>query len=146
MNRIIGNRATEKDVRDWLNNNGYYGRSAKFQQLELHAIQRPGWKQVFRFTVEAKRKPSSDEGEETKDGEWVTLFGVVRDDERNEIRNRETTSICVFTEADDRNDFLNACSRGMMVQGTRSEDNPFWIVAGGILLLVILIVVLRLFQ
>ena len=39
---------------------------------QLNAIERPGWLQVFRFSVRAK----------SKTGEWVLLFGAMRDDER----------------------------------------------------------------
>jgi len=68
----IGNRYTEKDLRDHLTNVGYFGRSAKFLRLELVAIERPGWVQVFEFHVHAK----------TQDGEWKEHFGVCRTDER----------------------------------------------------------------
>ena len=66
------NKFTEKDIRQWLSEHGYYGNSAKFVELDLHAIQRPGWLQVFRFQVEAK----------AANGGWETYFGAVRDDER----------------------------------------------------------------
>ena len=45
----IGNKSAEKDIRDWLAENGYLGKSAKFGEIELHAIKRPGWRQIFRF-------------------------------------------------------------------------------------------------
>ena len=45
----IGNRVTEKDVRDHLNRCGYHGNTATILQLELVAIERPGWMQVFSF-------------------------------------------------------------------------------------------------
>ena len=146
MNRLIANRATEKDIRDWLTNNGYYGRTANFLQLELHAIQRPGWKQVYRFSVEAKKQVGDDEPEAGHSPGRETLYGVVRDDERNEIRRKEAASICVFTDEDECEDFLASCSEGMLVRGTRTSDNPVWIVCGGLLLLFIVIVVLRLFS
>lgn len=72
---LISNRATEKDLRDYLDQQGYYGRSARFLSLELAAIERPGWVQVFEFQVEAKQK----------DGEWEELFGVCRSDERRDL-------------------------------------------------------------
>lgn len=71
MKNLIGNRVTEKDLRQWLDNNGYDGCSARFQELELHAIKRPGWIQVFRFAVHTRFG-----------GSPLLLFGVVRDDER----------------------------------------------------------------
>lgn len=69
----IGNKCTEKDIRDHMEGMGYYGRSAKFLKLELKAIERPGWVQVFEFHVQAKRH----------DGSWEQHFGICRTDERN---------------------------------------------------------------
>ncbi len=48
---IIANKCTEKDLRDYLSQNGYFGRSAKFLKLDLAAIERPGWVQVYKFHV-----------------------------------------------------------------------------------------------
>ncbi len=69
---FLKNRVTEKDIRDWLSRNGYFGNSAKFGELELHAIQRPGWYQIYRFHAQVKRN----------DDQWTSLFGTARDDER----------------------------------------------------------------
>lgn len=65
----------EKDLRDHLQSSGYYGRTAEFARLELVAMQRPGWLQVFAFEVKAKEQ----------EGDWVELFGVCRDDERSKL-------------------------------------------------------------
>jgi hypothetical protein len=48
---VIRSRSAEKDIRDWLSENGYSGNSARFAEVELHAIMRPGWLQVFRFEL-----------------------------------------------------------------------------------------------
>ena len=71
--QIIGNKYTEKDLRDHLTELCYFGRSAKFLKLELKAIERPGWVQVFEFHVKAKKQ----------DGDWEQQFGLCRSDERN---------------------------------------------------------------
>jgi hypothetical protein len=55
-----------------LTQQGFCGDSARFDYLELHAIERPGWNQVFTFCVEACNE----------DGLRARLHGVVRDDER----------------------------------------------------------------
>ena len=68
----ISHKTIEKDLREHLSNAGYYGDSAEFAELELKAIKRPGWVQVFVFDVRAKSHA----------GEWQELFGVCRDDER----------------------------------------------------------------
>ena len=70
---LIGNRFLEHDLRAWLDGEGYYGRSAEVEELELAAVQRPGWVQVFRFRLRAKHRGS---------GEWDELRGLARDDER----------------------------------------------------------------
>lgn len=92
---LIGNKTAEKDIRDWLSQNNWYGNSAKFIELELHAIQPPGWLQVFRFTVNAKAT-SDQRGK---------LFGVLRDDER--FRRIE---IEVFEDEPARNERLQEWS------------------------------------
>ena len=95
--KLIGNRVAEKGIRDWLERKSFFGTSARFQELELHAVQRPGWVQVFRFQVEAK----------TKSGDWQFLYGVLRDDDRY---NR--VEIEVFNEAAYQQDKLNEWSVG----------------------------------
>ena len=69
---MIANTVVEKDLRHYLSQHGYWPNSAEFSDLELAAIQRPGWVQVFTFEVKAKRES----------GEWDQLHGVCRDDER----------------------------------------------------------------
>ena len=70
---MLANKTAEKDIRDFLNDRGYYGRTARFEEIELHAVQRPGWLQIIRFSVRAKSVSRN---------EWVMLFGVMKDDER----------------------------------------------------------------
>lgn len=72
LDRLYNNRVTEKELRQWLDRNHYYGASARFEELELHALKRPGWEQVFRFALEAKNSG----------GQWVKLFGCMRTDQR----------------------------------------------------------------
>jgi hypothetical protein len=72
VKNLIGNKSAEKDIRDWLPENGYNGKSAKFVEVELHAIMRPGWLQVFRFEVKCL----------SADDQSVQLFGAMRSDER----------------------------------------------------------------
>ena len=72
MKSLIGNKVAEKDIRDWLSKNGYQGNSAKFTEIELHAIQRPGWLQIFRFEFQVL----------TAEDRKVQLFGAMHSDER----------------------------------------------------------------
>ena len=40
---MFQNRSTQKDVRDWFNENGLKGDSLTFDYLELYALKPPGW-------------------------------------------------------------------------------------------------------
>jgi len=71
MNSLFGNKSAEKDIRDWLSQQGYT-KTAQLSDVELHAIKRPGWLQVFRF--EARWN--------TANGDNRQLFGAMRSDER----------------------------------------------------------------
>ena len=72
MKSLIGNKVAEKDIRDWLSKNGYQGKPAKFTEIELHAIQRPDWLQIFRFELRTI----------TAEDRKVQLFGAMLSDER----------------------------------------------------------------
>ena len=69
---MISNKSVEKDIRDWLSQQGYTGKTAQFMEIELHAIKRPGWLQVFRFEASCT----------TAEGYKTQLFGAMRSDER----------------------------------------------------------------
>ncbi|MEM8885431.1 MAG: hypothetical protein AAGD14_15295, partial [Planctomycetota bacterium] len=69
---LIGNKITEAEVRRWLIAEGYGAKTAVFDEVELHAIKRPGWVQVYRYGLTAL----------TPDERKVPLFGAVRDDGR----------------------------------------------------------------
>ena len=102
MLNMIRNRTTEKDVREYLSQQGYFGSGARFDYLELFAIERPGWVQVFKFSAWAK----------SKSGDLHHLFGVVRDDER-----RSTKIRCVDT-AEEQHQIAEEWSKGL-IRGRR---------------------------
>ena len=85
---MFKNRATETDIKAWLDANGWYSGSAKFHEIELHAIRRPGWLQVFRFRCEVKSR---------SDQQWAQLWGAVKDDETR-LRKENKTIVVVFTD------------------------------------------------
>jgi hypothetical protein len=68
----IGNRVTEREIRLWLDAHGFEGKSASLVEVALYAITPPGWKQVFRFSGQAKNSS----------GQLVPIFGIVEDDQR----------------------------------------------------------------
>ncbi|QDT65714.1 hypothetical protein [Calycomorphotria hydatis] len=102
---LIANRVTEKDLREWLERGEHYGSSARISELELVAIQKPGWVQIFRFRAMAKHKTS-----ET----WEELCGLIRDDERKGCEVRLASS------EEELYELFNQVSDGMLVT-QRSE-------------------------
>lgn len=114
MSLKLGNRVTELDIRNWLDQNDFDGKSAGINGLELHAIQRPGWVQLYRFQLKARpsRKKSS-EPTDFGSSPRLTKFGVVLDDER--IRNqRQKTRIWLYDSEHERAQQLSALSDGML--------------------------------
>lgn len=103
---LIGNKVTEKDIRDYLTENGYYGRTAKIVDLKLVAVQRPGWLQVFRFDLRAKQQ----------DGDWVELFGTCRDDEAAKL-----FEVSLSQDATARDLQIEAWSDGLIALGRRES-------------------------
>lgn len=115
---VAKNRTTEKDIRAWLNANGFEGRAVEVVDVELHAVERPGWLQIFRFRV----REATDEH-----------FGVVRDDER--LRGKYKTQIELFDNAVSQSAKLAELSDNLIVQGTRSGGYLAFLFLFGILLL-----------
>lgn len=124
----ITNRVTEKDLRDYLTGVGYYGRSAKIHELELAAIERPGWLQVFRFHLEAKHQESG----------WSEFWGVIRDDERDKIEIR------MYGNTEERDKQLSSWSHGLLSAGRENASPIGAVLAIGVLLLLIVIGVAQL--
>lgn len=104
---LIGNKVTERDIRDFLTEKGFLGQSARFYELELVAIERPGWVQIFQFQVSVKRK----------EGPWQEVYGVVRDDERNK------TDIAIFETAEEQQKKIELWSTGFIRRG-KSSPSP----------------------
>jgi hypothetical protein len=103
---LIGNKVTEKDIRDYLTANGYYGRSAVVRDLKLTAVQRPGWIQVFQFEVRAKS---------VEDG-WHELFGTCRDDE-----SAEEFNVFLSPNQSERDEQASAWSEGLLTTAKRER-------------------------
>lgn len=73
----LGDRDMELSLRRHLSENGFLGHAARFSQLRLVAVQRPGWLQVYTFIVEAHSQINDTDPQQK-------LFGIVRQDERYE--------------------------------------------------------------
>ena len=132
----LRNKVTEKDIRDWLDQNGFRGNSARFEELELHAISRSGWIQLFRFCLSVN--PIEGEGR-------THLYGSVLDDERN--RDSVTrTKVQTFDSIDDLNCHLGQQSEGLLVRQVGQNGNPLWVVLIGGLLIGFVLLVLNLLK
>ena len=119
--RLVRNRSTEKDVRDYLQVNGFSGPSARFDYLELKAIERPGWVQVFKFSV----------GALDDEGQLHQLLGVARDDERKGIE-------VFLSESEAEVDrVLSEWSANLItLRRERSKLTPLFLTVFGLILLV----------
>ena len=84
----IGDRDVELALRKFLNNRGFRGEGATFRDYRLAAVQRPGWLQVFVFTVETALQEEDIPGQQNQ-----TLFGILRQDERYRKMDIEMFSI-----------------------------------------------------
>ena len=120
MLELIRNRVTERDIRDWLQKNGYDGGSAILDSVELYAIKRPGWQQLFRFSGSVRRQtPDSDDLTER-----LPVWGVALDDERKPTGSQMEVILCDCEEA--QLERLSELSAGMLT-ANKSADRNFGI-------------------
>ena len=126
LNNVIRNRVTEKDIRAWMDQNGFYGSSADIHNLELHAIERPGWVQVFSFETRVKSR------EESKQP-WEEMFGAVKDDERRRGSNK--TKVALFGSIEQQTERLEQWSQGLIAkkaEGDQSTTTMVLLMVGGV--------------
>lgn len=123
LTNLAKNRTTEMDIRAWLTANGFEGKLAQILDVELHAVQRPGWLQIFSFRVQVAVK-----------GQQREYFGVVRDDER--LRGSDKTQVQLFDSEQLQVAELAELSDGLIVQGDRSGGYLIFLFLVGVLLLV----------
>ena len=106
ISRLIANKATEQDIRDYLSEVGYLGATAEFLRLELAAVERPGWVQVFEFQIQA----------EQQNGKWEERFGLCRTDERS-----ATFDVQLFSSKRDQQAALERETQGMISRSRRAN-------------------------
>jgi len=114
-----GDREMETSIRTHLSRNGYFGKTAKFRAVRLVAVQRPGWLQIYRFEAEARvdpdggksiaSEPASAESETTADRKYHQLFGLVREDHRQNVSN-----VRVFESESQRKELFDRWSEGLV--------------------------------
>ena len=121
---------TEKDIRDWLQGKGYESKTARITGLDLHAIERPGWVQVFRFEVKLQRTDLTTVDDLTVAenlSESQQHYGVVLDDER--IRNvHQRTQVWLFESQQRQKAKLDELSNGRITSTTGQNGQLIWLV------------------
>jgi hypothetical protein len=101
---LIRNRVTEQEIREWFTANGFDGDAATISDVEIHAIARPGWLQVFRFEAVVR----------TAESPAKQLFGACCSDERF-----GSPEIAVFESCAMRGSQLELWSEGLIVRKRR---------------------------
>ena len=104
-----GDHEMENSIRKHLTQNGYFGSSAKFQAVRLIAVQRPGWLQLYRFEVTARVDPQVSDDAPTPEPDYRQLFGLVREDHR---QNR--SNVRVFIDENERLALFQQWSEGLI--------------------------------
>ncbi len=118
-NDWCGDREMELEIRKHLTRNGYYGSSAKFSNVRLVAVQRPGWLQVFRFEATARLQVEETDGPEPE-AVYENLYGLVRDDIRH-----KTTAVRVFQDPSERRElFLRWSEDLIQLRGAQGLVDP----------------------
>ncbi|WP_182871411.1 hypothetical protein [Stieleria mannarensis] len=118
-NDWCGDREMELEIRKHLTKNGYYGGTAKFKNVRLVAVQRPGWLQVFRFEATARRQAEETDGPDPE-AVYDELHGLVRDDIRH-----KTTSVRVFRDPAERRElFLRWSEDLIQLRGAQGLIDP----------------------
>ncbi|MCM2369291.1 hypothetical protein [Aporhodopirellula aestuarii] len=124
-----GDRDMEMSIRGHLTSNGYFGHTAKFEAVRLVAVQRPGWLQVYRFEVTARvnpdasadgvASPDADTDAPTPDPLYHRLFGLVREDLRQNLSN-----VRVFEAESERKELFDRWSEGLIcLRGAKGLAN-----------------------
>lgn len=109
-NDWCGDRDMELAIRRHLNQNGFFGDTAKLKGVRLVAVQRPGWLQVFRFDATVRVRPESDDDElPAQQAEYRELYGLVRDDIRHKI-----SSVRVFEMESERKELFSTWSNSLI--------------------------------
>jgi hypothetical protein len=133
-----GDAEMERAIRQYLSDQGYYGRSAKLRNVRLAAVLRPGWVQIYRFEVSARvataartddhpadvrahaQPPAAAGDDHPAPAVYHELFGLVREDHRY-----NQTSVRVFASADQRLELFERWSDGLIqLRGGRGMTSP----------------------
>ena len=87
-----GDRDMEIAIRKHMTDSGFYGQSAKIQNVRLIAVQRPGWLQVYRFEAMVRVKPENGGDSPNEEPQCRHVSGLVKDDIRFKLQTVRTFS------------------------------------------------------
>lgn len=105
-----GDRDLELAIRSRLRGRGLRGNAATILDTRLIAVERPGWLQLYRFTIDA----------EDQDGRPTRLYGLARLDERAH------SEIELFGGESDRDLKAGEWSRGLVTAHRRQRSTLEW--------------------
>ena len=109
-NDWCGDRDMEIAIRRHMTESGFYGQTAKIQNVRLIAVQRPGWLQVYRFEAMVRLKPDGTGSESSTDSpQYRHVSGLVKDDIRYRVQTVRT-----FTSERDRRSCFAEWSEGLI--------------------------------
>lgn len=117
-------RSTEDDIIALLTEAGYSKRTTRLHEVHLHAIERPGWRQIFRFVVSSIDEANGSD-----------RYGIFLGDERSQ------SSIELFESADDRDDRLRSVSENLIRGERRSRSRLEVVLIGAFLALLITLLI-----
>ena len=89
-NNWCGDRDMEIAIRKHMTDIGFYGQTAKIQNVRLVAVQRPGWLQVYRFEAMARLKPVNEVESEGAEAKYRHVSGLVKEDFRFKVQTVRT--------------------------------------------------------
>ena len=81
-----GDRDMETAIRKHMTDSGFYGQSAKIQNVRLIAVQRPGWLQVYRFEAMVRVNPENGGDSPKGEPQYRHVSGLVKDDIRFKLQ------------------------------------------------------------
>ncbi|MEL6895985.1 MAG: hypothetical protein AAFP90_07780 [Planctomycetota bacterium] len=119
-----GDHEMEMHLRRELTESGYFGKTAKFENVRLVAVQRPGWVQIYAFDVTARVDESFEEQQQddsdlqpafpvaqglSSSATYHQICGLVRDDGRT-----KRPEVRFFADRKQRIGVFDEWSEGLM--------------------------------
>jgi len=123
----LPNGGIEREIHQHLKQQGWKRKQYQLRGIELIAVERPGWKQIFQFELDIQTAE--------KQAEWddsTTLNGLIRDD------HRQGSELRLLAAESERQQLLQEWGDGMIQRRVSTRPMP-WLSAGllGIVMLLL---------